>query len=127
MVKKLVNTKNAPKAIGPYAQAVIIDNMLYTSGQLGLDPESMQFPSGGIAKQAQQMFANLDAILSEAGTNKSNIIKVTCFLSDMNDFSTFNSVYTDYFGNSKHARSCIGVACLPMKALVEIEVIARIT
>ncbi len=124
-MKKVINTSNAPAAIGPYSQAIEFDGMLITSGQLGLDPATGNFVEGGVAEQTEQVFRNLKAILSEAGYTMDNIIKTTCFLADMGDFAAMNAVYEKHFTGTFHARSAVAVKTLPKNGLVEIEVICR--
>lgn len=123
MDKKIVHTNNAPQAIGPYSQAVEIGNFVYTSGQLGLDPQTGEFPEG-VAAQAKQSLSNVQAILEEAGVSLNDVVKTTVFLKDMNDFATVNEVYASFFTAPYPARSAVEVARLPKDALVEIEVIA---
>lgn len=124
MLKK-VHTNNAPAAIGPYSQAIICGNMLYTSGQVPINPATGNVETEGITDQATQVMKNLAAVLEEAGTKFENVVKTTCFLSDMNDFAAFNAVYAQYF-TSNPARSCVAVKTLPKNVLVEVEVIAVI-
>ena len=124
MLKK-VYTKNAPEAIGPYSQAIICGNMLFTSGQVPINPATGNVETEGITDQATQVMKNLAAVLEEAGTKFEKVVKTTCFLSDMNDFAAFNAVYAEYF-TSKPARSCVAVKTLPKNVLVEVEVIAVI-
>ncbi|MBB6275928.1 RidA family protein [Porphyromonas circumdentaria] len=124
-MKKVINTSNAPAAIGPYSQAIEFDGMLITSGQLGLDPTTGNFVEGGVAEQTEQVFRNLKAILSEAGYTMDNIIKTTCFLADMGDFAAMNAVYEKHFTGTFPARSAVAVKTLPKNGLVEIEVICR--
>ena len=124
MLKK-VYTKNAPEAIGPYSQAIICGNMLFTSGQVPINPATGNVETEGITDQATQVMKNLAAVLEEAGTKFENVVKTTCFLSDMNDFAEFNAVYAQYF-TSNPARSCVAVKTLPKNVLVEVEVIAVI-
>lgn len=123
MSKTIIHTDNAPKAIGPYSQAVQVGPFVYTSGQLGLDPETGEFPEG-VAAQAKQSLANVKAILEEAGVSLADVVKTTVFLKDMNDFATVNEVYASFFEAPYPARSAVEVARLPKDALVEIEVIA---
>jgi len=124
-MKKIVNTELAPKAIGPYSQGTGLENLVFTSGQLPLDPKTMEFVEGGIKEQALQSLLNLKAVLEEAGASLDSVLKTCCFLSDMNDFVAFNEVYTEIFGtDAAPARSCVEVARLPKDALVEIEAIA---
>lgn len=124
MLKK-VYTSNAPAAIGPYSQAIICGNMLFTSGQVPINPASGEVETEGITDQATQVMKNLAAVLEEAGTTFDKVVKTTCFLSDMNDFAAFNAVYAEYF-TSKPARSCVAVKTLPKNVLCEVEVIAVI-
>lgn len=124
MLKKVATTK-APKAIGPYSQAIIYNNILFTSGQIPLDPETMLIVGEDIKSQTEQVMNNLNEVLKEASSSFENVIKTTCFLSDINDFAAFNEVYEKYFVN-KPARSCVAVKDLPKHVLVEVEVIAYI-
>lgn len=124
-MRKIVNTELAPKAIGPYSQGSGFENLVFTSGQLPLDPKTMAFVEGGIKEQALQSLLNLKAVLEEAGASLDSVLKTSCFLSDMNDFVAFNEVYTEIFGTeAAPARSCVEVARLPKDAFVEIEAIA---
>ena len=120
-----VNTTKAPAAIGPYSQAIIVNGVLYTSGQIPLDPVSGTVVEGGIKEQTLQVIMNLKAVLEEASTSFENVFKTTCFLSDMANFSAFNEVYGEYF-TGKPARSCVAVKELPRGVLVEVEAIAVI-
>ena len=124
MLKK-VYTSNAPEAIGPYSQAIICGNMLFTSGQIPINPATGEVEAEGITDQATQVMKNLSAVLAEAGTSFEKVVKTPCFLSDMADFAAFNAVYAEYF-TSKPARSCVAVKTLPKNVLVEVEVIAEI-
>ena len=124
MLKK-VYTSNAPEAIGPYSQAIICGNMLFTSGQIPINPATGEVEAEGITDQATQVMKNLSAVLAEAGTSFEKVVKTTCFLSDMADFAAFNAVYAEYF-TSKPARSCVAVKTLPKNVLCEVEVIAEI-
>jgi 2-iminobutanoate/2-iminopropanoate deaminase len=128
MIKETVITNNAPQPIGPYSQAIKINcsnlTLVYTSGQIAIEPQSGNLIEGGIKEQTKQVLENVKAVLGESGTNLSNVIKTTVFIKDMNDFSAMNDVYSEYFGESKPARSTIEAARLPKDALVEIEVIA---
>lgn len=121
---KEIVTKNAPAAIGPYAQGYIANGFVITSGQLGVDPGNVESPEG-IQAQAEWSCKNVMAILSEAGCDASKVIKTTCFLSDMADFAAFNEVYAKYF-TSKPARSCVAVKTLPKGLLCEIEAVAEL-
>lgn len=123
-MKKVINTKNAPAAIGPYSQAVLMGNMLYASGQLGLDPATGNFVPGGVTEQTEQVFKNIRAILEEAGLTIANVVKTTCFLADMSDFAAMNAVYEKQFAGDFPARSAVAVKTLPKNGLVEIEIIA---
>lgn len=120
---KKIETTSAPSAIGPYSQAYISGNLLFISGQIGADPADDILPET-IEAQANQACRNIEAILSAAGTSFGRVIKTTCFLTDMNDFVAFNTVYEQYF-SSKPARSCVAVKALPKNALCEIETIAE--
>jgi len=124
MIKKVVTDK-APAAIGPYSQAIIYGNFLFTSGQIPIDPVTGEVVGDDIETQANQVMKNLAAILTEAGTSFDKVVKVTYFLKDMNDFAKFNEVYTRYF-TSKPARSCVAVKSLPKDVLCEVELIAVI-
>ena len=121
---KKINSTNAPKAIGPYCQAMAFNGILFTSGQIPLNLEG-EIVGENITEQTEQVMKNLSAVLEEAGTNFENAIKTTCFLSDMENFQKFNEVYAKYF-TSNPARSCIAVKQLPKNVLVEVEVIAKI-
>lgn len=118
-----IYTEKAPAAIGPYSQAITANGMLFTSGQIPLDPESGQVVEGGIKEQALQVMKNLKAILDAAGTSFENVVKTTCYLADMGDFAAFNEVYGEYF-TEKPARSCVAAKDLPKGVLVEVELIA---
>ena len=120
-----IYTKNAPDAIGPYSQAIKVGNLLFTSGQIAIVPKTSQVEASDIEGQTEQVCKNICAILENAGTNFEKVIKTTCFLTNMDDFSIFNAVYLKYF-ISKPARSCVAVKTLPKNVLVEIEVIAEI-
>jgi len=122
-VIRKISTPNAPSAIGPYSQAVIYENLLFTSGQIPLDPKTMQVVEGGIKEQTLQVMKNIEAILKEANSGFDKVIKTTCFLKNMSDFSEFNEVYKKFFV-TKPARSCVAVKELPKDVLVEVEVIA---
>lgn len=123
-MKKIIATKNAPAAIGPYNQAVKVGNMLFASGQLGLNPETGDFAEGGIKEQTEQAFRNVKAILAEAGMTIDNVVKTTVFLADMADFAVMNEVYASQFNGDFPARSAVAVKTLPKNGLVEVEVIA---
>ncbi|NHH99666.1 MULTISPECIES: RidA family protein [Oceanimonas] len=126
MTKTVIATDQAPAAIGPYVQATRVGNMVYTSGQIPLDPASMDVVEGGIEAQTKQVMDNLMAVLAEAGADASSVVKTTCFLSDMNNFLAFNEVYASYFAAGAPARSCVEVARLPKDVLVEVEAIALV-
>ena len=123
-MKKIIATDKAPAAIGPYSQAVLLDDTLYASGQLGIDPSTGDFPEG-ITAQTEQSFRNIHAILAEAGMTIDDVVKTTCFLADMGDFAAMNAVYERQFTGSFPARSAVAVKTLPKNGLVEIENIAR--
>ena len=118
-------TEKAPAAVGPYSQAVVINGMVYTSGQIALDPATGELVGETIEEQTEQVMKNLNAILEAAGTTPEKVVKTLCFLTDMNDFAAFNAVYAKYF-TEKPARSCVGIQALPKGAICEVEVIAAI-
>ena len=120
---KQVHTESAPAALGPYSQGIVVENFLFTSGQIGIDPATGHMVEGGLTAQAEQVMKNLSAILKEAGTSTDKIVKTTCFLADVNDFAAFNQVYAKYI-TQKPARSCFAVKDIPAGALCEVEVIA---
>ena len=124
MIKRTIQTEQAPAAIGPYSQAIRIGDFLYTSGQIALDPESGIFLSGEIEEETEQTLKNISAILQAGGVNFENVIKTTVYLSDLNDFTRMNQVYEKYFSKNKPARACVQVAALPKGAKVEIDAIA---
>lgn len=126
MEKKVVSTKEAPSAIGPYSQGVIIGNLLFTSGQIPLDPATGDLINDDITKATERVMLNIKAILEAGGTNLDNVVKTTVLLKDMNDFDKVNQTYGKFFTSKQPARSCFGVAKLPKDSLVEIEVIAAI-
>jgi len=126
MKKEIINTDKAPKAIGPYSQAVKAGGFLFTSGQIPIDPATGEMVEGDIRQQVKQVLDNLKAILEAAGVGLKDVIKTTVFIADMNDFAAINEVYAEYFGSNSPARSCVQVAKLPKDAGVEIEAIARI-
>ncbi|MDR2418347.1 MAG: RidA family protein [Treponema sp.] len=121
----VIQTNGAPAAIGPYSQALVSGNLVFTSGQLGLTPETGVLAGSSIEEQTEQVISNLKAVLEAAGSSLDKVIKTTCFLADMNDFTAFNAVYAKYFP-SKPARSTVAVRQLPKNALVEIEAIAEL-
>ena len=122
---KVISTKEAPAAIGPYSQAIVTGSMVYASGQIPIIPATGEIAQGDIKVQAEQAIQNVGAILKAAGTNFENVVKTTCFLADMADFAAFNAIYEKYF-TGKPARSCVAVKQLPKSVLVEVEVIAVI-
>ena len=125
MEKEMIATTNAPGAVGPYVQAVKVNGMVYCSGQLGIDPAVGKMPEG-VEAQAHCSMKNMGAILKEAGSDYSKIVKTTIFLADMNDFAKVNEIYKSYFGEEYPARSCVQVAKLPLGGLVEVECIAYV-
>ncbi len=122
---KKIHTDNAPAAIGPYSQAIVHGDLVFTSGQIPINPKTGNVDAEGIAAQTEQVMENLSAVLTAAGASFESAIKTTCFLSDMSDFTAFNEVYARYF-TEKPARSCVAVKTLPKEVLVEVEVIAEI-
>lgn len=122
---KVVYTDKAPAAIGPYSQAIILNDVLFTSGQIPVNPATGEIAGDTIETQAEQVMKNLGAVLAEAGTSFENAVKTTCFLADMGDFAAFNEVYAKYFVN-KPARSCVAVKTLPKNVLCEVELIASV-
>lgn len=123
-MKKIISTANAPKAVGPYSQAVEVNGTLYISGQIPLDPATSKFVDGGIKEQTEQVFKNIGAILDAAGYTFDNVVKATVLLDSMNDFGAMNEVYATVFTKDMPARAAFEVAKLPLGALVEIEVVA---
>lgn len=122
---KPYHTDGAPRAIGPYSQAVSVDGWLYTSGQVGLDPETADLVPGGFEAQAREVFDNLRQVLASAGCTFADVVKATVYLVDMADFTTLNGIYAEAMGNHRPARSTVQVAGLPKGALVEIDLVAR--
>lgn len=122
---KIIETKNAPAAIGPYSQAIRTGKLVYTSGQIPIDPATGSIDAAGIEEQTEQVIKNLAAVLEAADSSLGRVIKTTCFLKNMGDFAVFNKVYEKYF-TGKPARSCVEVSALPKGAFVEIEVIAKV-
>ena len=122
---KAIYTEKAPAAVGPYSQAVVINGLVYTSGQIALDPATGELTGTTIEEQTEQVMKNLVAILDAAGTKPENAVKTLCFLTDINDFAAFNAVYARYF-TEKPARSCVGIQSLPKGAICEVEVIATV-
>ncbi|MBQ8711533.1 MAG: RidA family protein [Prevotella sp.] len=123
---KAISTTKAPGAIGPYSQAIQAGNMVFTSGQLPINPQTGAFPEGGIKEQTRQSLLNVKAILEGAGLTMANVVKTTVFLADMNDFADMNSVYAEFFTEPYPARSAVAVKTLPKGALVEIEAVASL-
>ena len=124
-MSKIIYTKNAPDAIGPYSQGIITGGLLFTSGQIAINPATGNVEAVTIEEQTEQVCKNLGALLSAAGTSYEKVVKTTCFLADMGDFAAFNAVYGKYFV-SKPARSCVAVKTLPKNVLCEVEVIAEV-
>jgi len=125
-MKKIVSTEKAPAAIGPYSQAIQFSGLLFVSGQVALDPETGEFVEGGIEEQTAQVLKNLRAIIEEGGMSLEDVLKCSCFLKNMDDFVTFNSVYDQYFGANPPARETVEVARLPKDALVEVSAICGV-
>ena len=123
---KVISTQKAPAAIGPYSQAIQIGNLVYTSGQIPIDPTTGKFAEGGIKEQARQSLLNVKAILEEAGLTMKNVVKTTVFMADMNDFADMNAIYAEFFSEPYPARSAVAVKTLPKGALVEIEAVAAL-
>ncbi|MBR4943582.1 MAG: RidA family protein [Clostridia bacterium] len=126
MELKKVSTEKAPAAIGPYSQAIICGNMVFTSGQIAINPANGNVEATTIEEQTEQVMKNLGEVLAAAGSSFENAVKTTCFLADMGDFAAFNGVYAKYF-TTKPARSCVAVKTLPKNVLVEVEVIATLS
>ena len=124
MTRSKVSTASAPAAIGPYSQAIILDGMVYCSGQVGLDPATGQLVEGDVRTQAQRALQNLSAVLEAAGSSLANVVKTTVFLTDMANFTAMNEIYASFFGDTPPARSTVAVSELPKGAQVEIEAIA---
>ena len=124
-MSKIIYTKNAPDAIGPYSQGIITGGLLFTSGQIAINPATGNVEASTIEEQTEQVCKNLGALLAAAGTSYEKVVKTTCFLADMGDFAAFNAVYGKYFV-SKPARSCVAVKTLPKNVLCEVEVIAEV-
>lgn len=120
---KIISTNDAPKAVGPYSQAILVNGVLYASGQIAINPENQTMVDGDVVAQTEQIVKNIGAVLKAADMGFENVVKTTCFLAEMADFATFNAVYEKYF-ISKHARSCVAAKELPKGALAEIEIIA---
>jgi len=125
-MKEIIFTKEAPGAIGPYSQGVKIGNLIFTSGQIPIDPKTGEIVTGNVKKAAERCILNLKAVLEAAGSSLSNVVKTTVFIKDMNDFAAVNEVYGKYFTENYPSRSCVEVARLPKDVLVEIEAVAEI-
>jgi 2-iminobutanoate/2-iminopropanoate deaminase len=125
-MKQIISTDKAPAAIGPYSQAIQFSGLLFVSGQIAIDPKSGEFVEGGIETQTEQVLENLKAIIEEAGMTLKNVLKCSCFLKNMDDFVTFNSIYDRYFGDNPPARETIEVARLPKDAMVEVSAICGV-
>jgi len=123
---KTITTTSAPAAIGPYSQAIVVDGLLFASGQIPLSPETGEVVAGGIKEQATQVMQNIAAVLAAADSDFSKVVKTTCFLTSMEHFTAFNEIYAKYF-TGKPARSCVAVSALPRGVLVEVEVIAKVS
>ena len=124
-MNQIVYTPDAPAAIGPYSQAVVAGNLVFTSGQIAIDPADGQIKATTIEAQTEQVCKNITAVLAAAGTSMENVVKTVCFLADMNDVAAFNAVYATYFV-SKPARSCVAVRTLPRGVLVEVDAVATV-
>ena len=124
-MKKVISTPKAPAAIGPYSQAIQVGNLIYTSGQIPIDPATGQLVEGGVKEQTRQSLNNIQAILQEAGLTMASVVKTTVFMADMADFAEMNSIYAEFFTEPYPARSAVAVKTLPKNALVEIEVVAE--
>jgi 2-iminobutanoate/2-iminopropanoate deaminase len=125
-MKKLISTDQAPAAIGPYSQAIQFSGLLFVSGQIAIDPKTGEFVEGGIEAQTEQALENVKAIIEEAGMTLKNVLKCSCFLKNMDNFATFNSIYDRYFGENPPARETIEVARLPKDAMVEVSAICGV-
>ena len=123
-MKQVISTHQAPAAIGPYSQAIRVGNLVFTSGQIPINPATGSFVEGGIKEQTRQSLTNIKAILEEAGLTMAHVVKTTVFMADMNDFADMNAVYAEFFAEPYPARSAVAVKTLPKGALVEIEVVA---
>ena len=123
-MKRIIHTSDAPKAVGPYSQAVEVNGTLYISGQIPIDPQTGKFVEGGIAEQTAQVLKNIGAILKEAGFDYEDVVKSTCLLDDMNNFQAMNAIYETFYTENPPARAAFGVVKLPLGAMIEIETIA---
>jgi len=126
MKRTVVHTDKAPKAIGPYSQAIRTESLIYTAGQTGLDPLTGELVAGGVEEQTHQVLANLKNVIEAAGSTIGNVVKTTVFLKDMNDFPKMNAIYAEFFGENPPARSTVAVAGLPKGGLVEIEAVVLV-
>jgi 2-iminobutanoate/2-iminopropanoate deaminase len=126
MKREIVHTDKAPKAIGPYSQAIRTETMIYTAGQTGLDPATGELIGSTVEEQTRQVLVNLQNVIEAAGSTLGNVVKTTVFLKDMNDFSKMNAIYTEFFGQNPPARSTVAVAGLPKGGLVEIEAVVLV-
>jgi 2-iminobutanoate/2-iminopropanoate deaminase len=126
MSKMIVSTTKAPEAIGPYSQAIVYDDWVFCSGQVGIDPSGGALVGGGVAEETRQALENLSQVLEAAGTSLVHVVKVTAYLTDMGEFAEFNEVYEEFFGSEPPARATVGVAALPKGARVEVECVARL-
>lgn len=126
MPKMIVTTTKAPEAIGPYSQAIVYDDWVFCSGQVGIDPSSGALVSGGVVEETRQCLENLSEVLEAAGTSLVHVVKVTAYLTDISEFTEFNGVYEGFFGSDPPARATVGVAALPKGARVEVECVARL-
>ena len=126
MIRETISTDKAPKAIGPYEQAIKIGDFVYTAGQIPIDPKTSNLVAGGIAEQTRQVLENLKAVLESAGSSLDKVIKATVFLKNIADFAALNEIYGEYLGKAKPARSTVAVADLPRGALVEIDLVATV-
>ena len=125
--REIIHTDQAPRAVGPYSQAIRLDSLVFTAGQIAIDPTTNKFIDGNIEQQTRQVLNNLSAVLEEAGSSLNQVIKTTVFLSDMDNYAALNGVYTEFFSEAKPARSTVAVAKLPLGALVEIECVALVS
>lgn len=125
-MKKVISSEHAPKAIGPYSIGIIFEKLIFTSGQIGIDPESGNLVSGGIENETRKALQNLQIVLESGGSSLNNVLKTTVFLKDIGEFGKMNLIYSEFFGNTPPARSAVQVAALPKGAVVEIEAIAFI-
>jgi len=124
-MKQIISTKKAPDAIGPYNQATSFEKLIFTSGQIALDPETMEIVQGGVQEQSRQVMENLKAVLEEGNSSYENVLKTNCYLSDMDNFAAFNEIYGEYFGaDTAPARATVAVKTLPKNVLVEVDAIA---